>query len=602
MKLIRILALCTVLLATRASAYTNRVMLLDGAGDYIDVASSAALMPSSEITIEMWVFPEACVGGDPRATWLKKGDGVDCCSSQSYEILQNANHCVIAFFLGTQGYTEGWAPAPPGQWTHIAATYSQVDGLFRVFTNGTLNISTTVDAAGQPLASRPLRASTPVLRIGGNPFFAGVDGLGMMDDVRIWNEARTEGEIRSDIGRKLTGKEAGLVAWWHFDNANGQDATGNGHTGTPSVGLAFQADNSSPALTIDTAVAVRVPVAFPTTLHRLQRSENLATPAWGDIGADFGGTHGEAAALQSIQGDDLVYFRATKATNQVLRLDGLNDYMQVASKSDLMPADEITLEAWINPQANAGAPAARWLTKSDGQSASSSRSFEWYQAGEFLEAYIFIGTDTYTALAVPTPSFQWTHVAVTYDRFASEVIAYTNGVISSRSTVDAAGFPINSKAIRTSTPPLRIGNILSGGFATGLIDDVRIWGEARTSGEIRRDMSRRLTGKEAALVAWWHFDAADGADATGLGHTGTFFGGPAFLADTTAPVIGIETAMEVAIPTMFPSTTYRLQGTGSLLTPNWMDIGDGFAGTPGETRVLQSTRGLTYRYFRVVQQ
>ncbi len=40
---------------------------------------------------------------------------------------------------------------------------------------------------------------------------------GLIDEVRIWNIARTEKQIRSDMNKQLNGDEAGLVGYWKFD-------------------------------------------------------------------------------------------------------------------------------------------------------------------------------------------------------------------------------------------------------------------------------------------------------------------------------------------------------------------------------------------------
>jgi hypothetical protein len=53
---------------------------------------------------------------------------------------------------------------------------------------------------------------------------------GRLDEVRIWNVARTSGEISSYYDKKASGSETGLVALWHMDEGTGlaveDDATG----------------------------------------------------------------------------------------------------------------------------------------------------------------------------------------------------------------------------------------------------------------------------------------------------------------------------------------------------------------------------------------
>jgi hypothetical protein len=55
-----------------------------------------------------------------------------------------------------------------------------------------------------------------------------------MDEVRVWNVARTELQIREDMGHKLTGAEPGLVSLWNFDavtNGVVRDLGIGGHDG-----------------------------------------------------------------------------------------------------------------------------------------------------------------------------------------------------------------------------------------------------------------------------------------------------------------------------------------------------------------------------------
>ena len=55
-----------------------------------------------------------------------------------------------------------------------------------------------------------------------------------MDEVRLWNVARTAEQINSNKGQSLTGFEPGLVAYYRFDESSGTtaiDATSNGHDG-----------------------------------------------------------------------------------------------------------------------------------------------------------------------------------------------------------------------------------------------------------------------------------------------------------------------------------------------------------------------------------
>jgi hypothetical protein len=58
---------------------------------------------------------------------------------------------------------------------------------------------------------------------------------GEIDDLRMWDHARTRTEINDTMHAKLTGNEPGLVGYWSFDEDSGStitDATANGNDGT----------------------------------------------------------------------------------------------------------------------------------------------------------------------------------------------------------------------------------------------------------------------------------------------------------------------------------------------------------------------------------
>lgn len=63
------------------------------------------------------------------------------------------------------------------------------------------------------------------------PPFNDSDLDGQMDEVRIWNKARTQSEIQETLFKQLTGKEAGLVGLWNFNDGTARDASTNGFHG-----------------------------------------------------------------------------------------------------------------------------------------------------------------------------------------------------------------------------------------------------------------------------------------------------------------------------------------------------------------------------------
>jgi lysophospholipase L1-like esterase len=123
------------------------------------------------------------------------------------------------------------------QWHHVAGTY---DGAtFILYLDGV------------PVASAARSGSIAVnandLLIGNfsslaRPFDGGID------EVRIWNVARTAGQIMDNMNVELTGAESGLVAYYSFNEGGGQiaaDSTVNGNDGI--LGTTAGADANDPA-------------------------------------------------------------------------------------------------------------------------------------------------------------------------------------------------------------------------------------------------------------------------------------------------------------------------------------------------------------------
>lgn len=105
-----------------------------------------------------------------------------------------------------------------GKWIHVAATVrgpSDID----LYLNG-VNIGGTY--IGNSQSTMGSAFPTEIAKIG----FRSLVGVtyhfqGIMDELRIWNRSLSEEEIRSQMCRKLTGNEPGLIGYWDFDDPGG---------------------------------------------------------------------------------------------------------------------------------------------------------------------------------------------------------------------------------------------------------------------------------------------------------------------------------------------------------------------------------------------
>lgn len=99
------------------------------------------------------------------------------------------------------------------------------------YRNGTLDVSRTSVA----FPTGTIDETDPVL-VGADKSSGGSRFLqASVDDVRVWNTARTAQQISDNFKSQLLGTEGGLAAYWNFNAGNATDLTANHNDGTLSA-------------------------------------------------------------------------------------------------------------------------------------------------------------------------------------------------------------------------------------------------------------------------------------------------------------------------------------------------------------------------------
>jgi len=98
------------------------------------------------------------------------------------------------------------------QWYHVAGVYA--DNMASVYINGE-RVNTV------PLTGTPFANVTTDLIIGDSPGWPGRVFNGIIDEVRVWNIARSSQEIADNQTTSFTGNEAGLVAYLPMNEGMG---------------------------------------------------------------------------------------------------------------------------------------------------------------------------------------------------------------------------------------------------------------------------------------------------------------------------------------------------------------------------------------------
>lgn len=194
----------------------------DGASDFVELGETLAMMGSGwedTKTVSLWVKPtgspqctetnpspahcDAIFGDRPRWWGISRG------------VVGGQDRIWVWNYDG--GYDQIGIEYTVDEWVHIALVHE--NGTLRAYKNG------VEVGSGIPSGStmQPSTGAFPVLHIGGiiNNEERNWTFPGQIDELRVWNIARTEAEIAQDMNHTLAGSEAGLVAYYQMSDGSG---------------------------------------------------------------------------------------------------------------------------------------------------------------------------------------------------------------------------------------------------------------------------------------------------------------------------------------------------------------------------------------------
>ncbi|NEQ65339.1 MAG: hypothetical protein F6K21_07555 [Symploca sp. SIO2D2] len=289
---------------------------------------------------------------------------------------------------------------------------------------------------------------------------------GVIAEVKIWNKVLEETEIKSNMYRRLNGKDEklldGLIGYWNFEE--------RGHNAEENI------NNAIPDYPNGSAFMVK----------RLAASSFTALPL------PFG-----------------------------LLFDGQSNYIECSKELNL--TDAITVEAWVKHKLGDGL-----IVSKGGFGEESGYCLFWHQGRIRVvlqdtqrQEKTTIDTQDYA----PDDSL-WHHIAFTWDSQSQEIDIYIDAqrqdiisVVSGHSKsrlIDGSykNVGVFEGPIGKSELNLNIGGRQNHGYYfNGAIAEVRLWKTARSQVEIKVNMARRLNKEESYwsdLAGYWRLD--DGGD------------------------------------------------------------------------------------------
>lgn len=262
----------------------GNALSFDGVNDQVTVPYDASF-ESDSMTVEAWVKGSSIASGNSWDQTIASNSYNDG-SSNTYGWDLRGGAGKISFNVGT---SSSWKELLTGvvlqdnRWHHVAGVLD--NGSSYIYIDG-------IKTAG-PLTVGPIQKANgyTALGIGRQLFYPDVNYrafAGTLDEVRIWNVARSQVEIQSAMNGTLAGNESGLALYYKFDQANaggnnsGQTALYDRKTsGTLSDGtLAGFALSGTSSNWVESYGILRPATVAATALTKVSFTANWSAPAF----------------------------------------------------------------------------------------------------------------------------------------------------------------------------------------------------------------------------------------------------------------------------------------------------------------------------------
>ncbi|QEE50828.1 T9SS type A sorting domain-containing protein [Flavobacterium alkalisoli] len=277
-------SLFTFCLASSSMQAQQNALEFDGTNDYI-VTNYAGISGNASRTVEAWIK----VGSDSSQRFLVDMGDTAAGAGSRFSFKINPSASVIRIEIGGAGIN-GSAFVTNNQWHHVAVVYDNdaATNKYKLYVDGVLDIQ------GDMTTALNVQPGTTNMTIGIRADLSATTVWdGAIDEVRVWDVARTQAQIQDNMNTEFCNPQANLVSYYKFnegtagaDNATQttiSDSSANTYTGTlNSFALSGTGSNFIAGATALTAVTIDDSVTLDGTTLTAAEATTGTTYQWVD--------------------------------------------------------------------------------------------------------------------------------------------------------------------------------------------------------------------------------------------------------------------------------------------------------------------------------
>ena len=207
----------------------------NGGGAGVQIPDHTNYTFNQTITVEAWIKPASNGRG-----YILSNRGYN--GNEGYLLEYDDWDRRVRWSIWTNYNNSSWdgdTQLIAGQWYHVAATF---DGSrAKLYINGILDGNW--DWQPQGIVNQPNDGIT----IGSRRDY-GSEFDGLIDEVRIWNIARSGGEVNTNMNRELFGNESGLIGYWRFNEGSGDNVLDYSNSSNDGTIISASYQEESPSL------------------------------------------------------------------------------------------------------------------------------------------------------------------------------------------------------------------------------------------------------------------------------------------------------------------------------------------------------------------